>query len=147
MPSRLTTFFSSIERQFIIKLMVSLVMWYIIGNERASKGKNAGIWTFSLVISWSMLFTFLSEQVDPASTSRIAAQIVTGIWFLWAWIIMQDGKNVRNLTTAAWIRFAWAVGMAIGFWFYIIATVAAIIASLLPKTSDLFEKDPQEKKE
>lgn len=122
-------------------------MWYILGSERAAKWKNAWIGTFSLVITGSMLFTFLSEYVDPASTSRIAAQIVTWIWFLWAWIIMQDGKNVRNLTTAAWIRFAWAVGMAIWFWFYVVAAIATIIASLLPKTSDLFEKEPQDKRD
>jgi putative Mg2+ transporter-C (MgtC) family protein len=55
-----------------------------------------------------MIFTFLSAHADPESTSRIAAQIVTGIGFLGAGLIIKDAENIqiRNLTTAASIWFA-----------------------------------------
>lgn len=62
-----------------MKALLGLACGYIIGKERAAKGKNAGITTFSFVIIGAMLFTFISEHIDPASTSRIAAQIVSGI--------------------------------------------------------------------
>jgi putative Mg2+ transporter-C (MgtC) family protein len=131
-----TAFYQTLEGQFTVKIIVCLIIGYIIGKERALKGKNAGIGTFSLVITGSMLFTQLSELVDPASTSRIAAQIVTGIWFLWAGLIMHDGGNVRNLTTAAGIRFAWAIGMTVGFGFYGIAIISTAVAAMAPRTSD-----------
>ena len=83
-----------------------------------------------------MLFTFLSEHVDPASTSRIAAQIVTGIWFLGAGLIFINNNKVKNLTTAAGIWFSWAVGMAIWFGYYGVALIATILARLAPKSTD-----------
>lgn len=145
-------FFQSIEWKFTFKIVLCLLMGFLIGKERAAKGKNAWVSTFSLVITGAMLFTELSEMVDPASTSRIAAQIVTGIWFLGAWLIMHDGWNVRNLTTAAGIRFAWAIGMAVGFWFYGIAVIATVVAAMVPRTSDtLFTRkkyvDPRKEKD
>jgi putative Mg2+ transporter-C (MgtC) family protein len=80
-----------------------------------------------------MLFTFISVNVDPASKSRIAAQIVSGIGFLGAGIILKDGANVKNLTTAASIWFAGAIGMAIGFDYHEIAIIAAIASILIPR--------------
>jgi putative Mg2+ transporter-C (MgtC) family protein len=68
-----------LEHEFLIGLSLSLFFGYLIGAERESRGKDAGISTHSMVIAGAMLFTFMSKSVDPASESRIAAQIVTGI--------------------------------------------------------------------
>jgi len=118
---------------FIVDLAVAIVLGTIIGIERESRGKDAGISTNCFVIVGAMLFTFMSATVDPASQSRIAAQVVTGIGFLGAGLILKDGTSVRNLTTAASIWFAGAIGMAIGFGYLQIAVIAAIASVLIPR--------------
>ena len=96
-----------------------------------------------------MIFTFLLAQVDPNSTSRIAAQLITGIGFLGAGVILKgeiegrteskindSHRKVVNLTTAASIWFSGAIGMAIGFNYYFIALVSigfVILVSRIPK--------------
>ena len=81
---------------FLIDIGISLLAGFIIGTERELKGKPAGISTHSLVIGGSMIFTFLSSQVDPTSTSRIAAQIVSGIGFLGAGVILKGEVRRQN---------------------------------------------------
>lgn len=131
--------FSDPNIVYIVNIGVSLLAGLAIGIERESKGKDAGISTHSLVIMGSMLFTFLSMQVDPASTSRIAAQVVTGIGFLGAGLILKEGTSVRNLTTAASLWFAAAIGMAIGFGFYIPAVLSTLIAILTLRIPHIVE--------
>ena len=123
------------ELDFLIGIGLSLLAGFFIGVERESRGKPAGISTHCLVIAGSMIFTYLSAQVDPNSTSRIAAQLVTGIGFLGAGIILksEESEKVTNLTTAAAIWFAAAIGMAIGFNFYFMAIVAIAFAVLVPR--------------
>lgn len=127
--------FASSELTFVFNLLLCILAGFAIGIEREARGKDAGISTHTLVIMGSMLFTFLSMQVDPLSTSRIAAQIVTGIGFLGAGLILKEGTTVRNLTTAASLWFVAAIGMAFGFGFYIIgiaSTFAAILILRIP---------------
>ena len=88
-----------------------------------------------------MLFTFMSMTVDPASQSRIAAQVVTGIGFLGAGLIIKDGATIRNLTTAASMWFSGAIGMAIGFGYYQIAIIAALASVFIPRIPHLKHKD------
>lgn len=118
---------------FIVNLALSIVFGFLIGYERESRGKDAGISTHIFVISGSMLFTVLSVSVDPASTSRIAAQIVTGIGFLGAGLILKEGSSVKNLTTAASLWFSGAIGMAFGFGYYTIGILAAIVCIFVPR--------------
>ena len=66
----------------LIDIRIALAAGFVIGAERESRGKPAGNSTNSLVIGGAMLFTYLSAAVDPNSTSRIAAQVVSGIGFL-----------------------------------------------------------------
>lgn len=118
---------------FILDVAVALSLGVLIGGERELRGKDAGISTHTFVITGAMLFTFLSATVDPASQSRIAAQIVTGIGFLGAGLILKDGGSVKNLTTAASIWFAGAIGMAIGFGYHQVAIVATLASLLIPR--------------
>jgi putative Mg2+ transporter-C (MgtC) family protein len=123
------------QLDFLIDLGLSLLAGFLIGAERESRGKPAGISTHCLVIGGTMMFTYISAQVDPNSTSRIAAQIVTGIGFLGAGMILksESTEKITNLTTAAAVWFAAAIGMAIGFNFYFIALVAIAFAVLVPR--------------
>lgn len=118
---------------FLKGLGISLVLGYMMGAERELRGKDAGISTHIFVITGAMLFTVLSKVVDPASTSRIAAQIVTGIGFLGAGLILKDGLGVRNLTTAASLWFSAAVGMTVGYGFYAIAIISGVGAIFIPR--------------
>lgn len=123
----------SLELVFIFNISLCLLAGFAIGIERESRHKDAGISTHTLVIMGAMLFTFLSALIEPEHESRIAAQIVTGIGFLGAGLILKDGTSVRNLTTAASLWFAAAIGMAFGFGFYTVGIFSALIAVLVPR--------------
>jgi putative Mg2+ transporter-C (MgtC) family protein len=136
------------ELDFLVNIGLSLLGGVLIGADRELKGKPSGIGTHCLVIGGSMIFTYISAIVDPNSTSRIAAQIVTGIGFLGAGIILKNevfdkkdaddsGPKVLNLTTAANIWFSAAIGMAIGFNFYFVAIVAIAFAVGVPHIPQL----------
>ena len=138
------TLFGAVEIQFFINLVIAVILGYAIGAERESRGKDAGISTHIFVLGGAMLFTFLSGIVDPASKSRIAAQIVSGIGFLGAGLILKEGASVKNLTTAASIWFAGAIGMTIGFGYYVIAIVAGIIAVFVPRIPHIKKRGTSE---
>ncbi len=123
------------QLDFLIDIGLSLLAGFLIGAERESRGKPAGISTHCLVIGGTMMFTYISAQVDPNSTSRIAAQVVSGIGFLGAGMILksESTEKITNLTTAAAVWFAAAIGMAIGFNFYFMALVGIAFAVLVPR--------------
>jgi putative Mg2+ transporter-C (MgtC) family protein len=124
---------SARELEFVIKIGFALVCGVMIGLERELVQKPAGISTQSLVIIGAAMFAFMSQQVGEGDPGRIAAQIVSGVGFLGAGIILKSEKKgkVSNLTTAASIWYAAAVGMAIGFDFYVIALVATVVAVVI----------------
>jgi putative Mg2+ transporter-C (MgtC) family protein len=132
---------------FIIDLVLAVALGVLIGGERELRNKDAGISTHTFVICGAMLFTFMSMTVDPASKSRIAAQIVSGIGFLGAGIILKDGASVRNLTTAASIWYAGSIGMAIGFGFHQIAIIAAVASVIIPRIPHIRPKQRPEEKD
>jgi putative Mg2+ transporter-C (MgtC) family protein len=140
-------FLRGYEVDFIIGITISLLAGFLIGAEREARGKPAGISTHCFVIAGSMIFTYLSAQVDPTSTSRIAAQLVTGIGFLGAGIILksESDERITNLTTAASIWFAASIGMAIGFKFYFIAIVAIAFAVLVPRIPHISKLKSQDR--
>lgn len=125
----LASIIGPVEIEYILDLFLAMALGFAVGAERESRGKDAGISTHTLVIVGAMLFTFISMTVDPASKSRIAAQIVSGIGFLGAGLIIKEGVSVRNLTTAASL---WASG-AIGFGYSAIATVSTLAMLIIPR--------------
>ena len=108
--------------------MFVFIAGFLIGYERGSRGIRAGVRTNTLVCLGAMLFTLISTSVDPLSTTRIAAGIVTGIGFLGAGIIMHQKGNVQGLTTAATIWMSAAIGVAIGYGWYLVAVIATLLA-------------------
>lgn len=143
------TFPTGFEVRVTIDLLIALAAGFAIGAERESRGKPAGISTHCLVIGGAAIFTFLSSLVDPNSSSRIAAQIVSGIGFLGAGIILksESERRITNLTTAAAIWFAASIGMAIGYEFYYlvaIATAFAVGVPRIPHISKIIKKGDEE---
>ncbi|MEV4740460.1 MgtC/SapB family protein [Streptomyces sp. NPDC049555] len=109
-----------------------------IGLERQWRARMAGLRTNALVAAGSALFVLLSTYGFSTATSsagydgsRVAAQIVSGIGFLGAGVIMRDGLNVRGLNTAATLWCSAAVGALAGTGLYVLAGLgtAGVIAA------------------
>ena len=128
------------DSEFITALVLSVLSAIIIGIEREFREKDAGINTHLFVIGGSMLFSYLSFVVEPSSTGRIAAQIVSGIGFIGAGLILKEGSNIKNLTTAASIWFAAGIGMAYGFGYYSVGIVSTLLAFFSPRIPDFRKK-------
>jgi putative Mg2+ transporter-C (MgtC) family protein len=122
------------EVSFALRLGVCLILGAIVGVERELRNKPAGISTNCLVMAGACLFTFVSVAVDPNSPARIAAQVVSGVGFLGAGMILKSENNkVRNLTTAAAVWFTAAIGMVIGLGWYLIAVLATVYSVAVPR--------------
>lgn len=133
MMSLMSGLIGPFELRFIITLGLSIVLGCVIGVERELRGKDAGISTHILVMAGAALFSLISAVAEPTAASRIASNIVTGIGFIGAGIILKDGSNnVRNLTTAASLWFSAAIGMALGFGFYAVGIIGGIACVLIP---------------
>ncbi len=118
------------------KLVLSAVFASLIGYEREMQGRPAGLRTHILVAVGSTLFTLASVAIvgdGPAGDrGRIAAQIVSGIGFLGAGTIIQQGSAVRGLTTAASLWAVSGIGLAIGVGGRMlgVATIACLVMLL-----------------
>jgi putative Mg2+ transporter-C (MgtC) family protein len=118
----------------LIKLGLAILVGGIIGAEREFRDKAAGFRTLILITVGSTLFTIFSVTMDPGTTSRIAANIVTGIGFLGAGAIMREHGRIGGLTTAATIWLSAALGMGIGageLRFVLIATFIILVILLV----------------
>ena len=122
-------FLRGYEPDLLIDFGLVLLAGFLIGAERESRDKPAGISTHSFVIGGSMIFTYISAH-DRRSSSRIAAQLVTGVGFLGAGIILKSeaAERITNLTTAAA-----SIGMAIGFNLYVMAIIAIAFVVFIPR--------------
>lgn len=126
------------EIEFLIRLGVCLICGVAVGLEREARQKPAGVSTHCFVIAGAALFTYVSAQIDPNSPARIAAQVVSGVGFLGAGMILKGTDNkVTNLTTAAAVWFAAAIGMVIGFGWYLIAIAATVYSIIVPRIPHL----------
>ena len=122
------------ELDFLLRLALCLLFGGAIGVERELRNKPAGISTNCFVMAGACLFTFVSQAIDPNSPARIAAQVVSGVGFIGAGMILKgDGNAVKNLTTAASVWFAAAIGMVIGYGWYVIAAVATVYGIVVPR--------------
>ncbi len=127
-----------------IQIFLAGFFGFIIGCERAWRGKAASIKTFSALCVGSCVFTILSYEGAGRGTSdhyditRIAAQIVTGVGFIGGGVIFKTADRVEGITTAALAWMAAAMGMAIGFgrvelviWTFIIGALFHSLSYLL----------------
>jgi len=126
-------FFTPHNLDIFSQLFLAVILGALIGVEREIAHKSAGMRTHALVALGSALFTIVSQaliapNIDP---TRIAAQIVTGIGFLGAGLIVFDKSKLKGLTTAAGVWTASAIGMAIGFHMNAVAVFATILTILV----------------
>ena len=115
--------------EMLVRVGLATLLGIAIGVERQWRARMAGLQTMALVSMGAALFlilgayTFHREQ-DP---TRVAAQIVTGIGFLGAGVIMKQGSSVTGLNTAATLWATAAVGALAGAWMWREAIVGAAI--------------------
>ncbi|HEY8450184.1 MAG TPA: MgtC/SapB family protein [Bacillota bacterium] len=124
----------------ILRLAIAALLAGLIGWERESGRRPAGLRTHMLVAVGSALLMIVSQDVflayrgaTNADPARIAAQVVSGIGFLGAGTILREGPTIRGLTTAASLWVAAALGLAVGAGAYIgaVSTTLITLATLI----------------
>jgi putative Mg2+ transporter-C (MgtC) family protein len=136
--------------EIILRVIMSLLLGFIIGLERESKRKPAGLRTNMLVALGSAAFTILTLElfndvlqardrlnVDPL---RIIEGVMGGLGFLGAGCIIQSRGSVEGVTTAATIWVVGAVGLACGVGHFRLAIITTLLAFLVLTVLRLLEK-------
>lgn len=97
--------------EFLFQIVICFLLSSCIGIERQYRRRSVGLRTVILVSLGSFLFVNFSFAFPKSDMTRIAAQVVAGIGFLGAGVIIKDGKSVKGLTTAATLWCAAAIGI------------------------------------
>lgn len=122
---------------FLNRLLCALVAGIVIGVERQLRHRSAGLAVNALVAVGACIFILLSESVIQASAQsggpvnndnlRVLSQVVTGVGFLGAGVIMKDGLSIHGLNSAATIWCSAAVGCLCGFGMWRQAAIAVAV--------------------
>lgn len=121
--------------EYLLRILLAIGLGFIIGIERQLRLKVAGIRTHAVVAGGACLFMIISKYgfTDAASfdASRVASQVVSGISFIGAGMILHRQQAVHGLTSAAGIWMTAAIGMAAGAGLYYIALGATAVILLV----------------
>jgi len=123
---------------FVLRLLVAMLLGGLVGMERQTRGRPAGLRTNILVClgsaavivafqKLSLEFTMGAESAIRMDPARAAAGVITGIGFLGAGTIVKSNDFVRGLTTAASIWVVAAIGVTVGLGDYVISVVLTIL--------------------
>ena len=119
------------EWKCLASVLLAVVLGFAIGYERKLRYKEAGIRTHTIVCAGAALIMVVSKygfgDSAEADAARVAAQIVSGVGFLGAGIIVYRKHEIHGLTTAAGVWATAGVGMAAGAEMYLFATGSAVI--------------------
>ena len=118
------------EYKYLLMLLLSVLLGFAIGLERKTRAKEAGVRTHTIVCFGSCLLMIISKfgfTGMQADTARIAAQIVSGIGFIGAGMIVYRKNVVHGLTTAAGVWATAGIGMACGAGLYLVAVGGTVI--------------------
>lgn len=121
--------------RIVVRLGMAIILGGIIGYERESKGKPAGLRTHMVVSLGAALFILIPLQagMDIRDISRVHQGVIAGIGFLGAGAIIKlsDRQEVQGLTTAASIWLVAAIGVAAGMGLEVTAILATLLAWLI----------------
>ncbi len=127
---------------WIIRIFIAAACGFVIGMERKSRSKEAGIRTHTIVCMAAAIMMVVSKYgfsdqlpnhdgVRGGDSARIAAQVVSGIGFLGAGIIFYKRDFLHGLTTAAGIWATSGIGLAIGAGMLVIGVFSTLVLVLL----------------
>lgn len=119
----------------VLRVVLAGAAGVVIGYDRERSGKAAGVRTQMLVCVGSALLAIISVQLaagrSTADPARLVAQVVSGIGFLGAGVILKNGNRVVGVTTAATIWITAAVGIALGTGYYGLAILTVVMIMLI----------------
>jgi len=136
-----------IEWNLLLRLLVAGLLGGLVGFEREFRAKEAGLRTHFLVALGSALFMLISQFAFNGhfDAARVAAQVVTGIGFIGAGVIIFQKNAVRGITTASGIWVVGAIGLASGAGMYFIASMATLLALVCLETMHFLTRHYGEK--
>ena len=124
------------EAEPFFQIIIGAILGFLIGWDRSIKKLPAGIKTYTFISVSCTLLTLISiHSVEKYSISgqtmmdpmRLAAQIVSGLGFIGAGVIIKSGFRIKGLTSAAMMFFAGTVGIGIGSGYYLITIFSVLI--------------------
>jgi len=127
----------------IARLLVACLLGALVGLEREFSRKAAGVRTNLLICMGSAFFTLLSAVLagdGSPNKGQVASNIVQGIGFLGAGLILHNRSRISGLTSAASIWVVASIGMACGAGLYGAAAVAAIVVIMALEVVGLLER-------
>ncbi len=101
----------------LLPVMITFAITWIIGFERQNIGKSAGISPHVLISVTSCCLALLQQSIQGGTTAdgqRLIGQLITGVGFLGAGVIMKSHRNVKGLTTATSLFASAIIGIIIG---------------------------------
>ncbi|MCB0326957.1 MAG: MgtC/SapB family protein [Bdellovibrionales bacterium] len=116
------------ESFFWTQIGVAILCSFMIGLERQIRGKPIGIRTSTLICLGTLVFIDLSRGMNSGDPSRVLSQVITGIGFLGAGLIINREGNMFGLTSAAVVWILASIGCAIGFGHFQAAFVITLVA-------------------
>ena len=124
----------NVDWVLIFRLFAAGLMGGLIGLEREFRAKEAGVRTHFIVALGSALFMIISQfafEGRQHDAARVAAQVVSGIGFIGAGVIIFQKNAVRGITTAAGLWVAAAIGLACGGGMYPVAIAATLLTVMV----------------
>ena len=122
---------------FLQRVLICYVLSMLIGFERLYRNKATGLRTNALVALGSFLFVYVSVGDVSTDKFRIASQVVCGMGFLGAGIILRNGNKVRGLNTAATLWTVAAIGVLCAYGYI----PEAVVGTFLILFSNVFLRD------
>lgn len=128
----------NLEMLFVLRVLLAAGLGAVIGWERERHAREAGIRTYAAVSTGACVFGLISSHLATgADPARIAAQVVSGVGFLGAGVILREQGRITGLTTAATIWATASVGLALAFGMYVLGGLVALIVVGLLAAHDL----------
>lgn len=138
--------------RIVLRLSLAALLGGLLGWERESNGKAAGLRTHMLVAMGSALFILVAQQsgIDAANASRLIQGVITGVGFLGAGAILKaesrdSEPRIKGLTTAAGIWLTAAIGVAAGLGEEMTAVISALLAWIILSAMPWLTQNKQEK--
>ncbi|WP_158539175.1 MULTISPECIES: MgtC/SapB family protein [Psychrilyobacter] len=135
-----TTLYGMDLYEFLLRVFIACIVGALFGLERKNRGKPAGMKTNMLACAGAAIVSIIQLMISnkaseigigniKADLTRLTAQVISGLGFLGAGVIMRGGDKVRGLTTAAtlWLVAILGIGIGYGFYFFILPASAMIL--------------------